>query len=455
MICNMTMQECVDQISGSLLLGCDKEFSDVVTDSRKIKKGDLFVALCGEHYDGHDYVEKAIKAGAVGVVVSKKMNIKDSQLVVEDTLIALAELGRYNRELFTGKVIALTGSAGKTTVKEMIAFVLSAQGSVISTQGNFNNEIGVPLSLLSIEACHQYAVIEMGAAKPRDIEYLMKYVKPDVGVLLNVLPAHLEGFGSVENIAQTKLSVIEDLEPGCLGVINADNEYVAKYRNESGNVISHFGFKENDELSYDVFAQDVMCDAWSSEFTLCLGNNTTKLKLNLPGKHNIYNALATVSAAVNLGVSDVLVVEQLEGFQGVDGRMMSCDVNSYVTVIDDSYNANPSSMKKAIDVLERMSEKRILIMGDMAELGAYEKQAHEEIGNYAQSKIDHLWTIGELAQEAGVSFGEGGIHFESRIQLITHIKAHLNKKSVMLVKGSRSSKMDELVTIIKEFGREI
>jgi len=423
-------------------------FSVVTTDSRKLQKGDLFVALQGENFDGHDFIEPVAKQGACAAIVQKKQSVALPQLVVDNTVHALGNLGALNRDQFQGPVIAITGSSGKTTVKQMIASILAAitedANKVLATKGNLNNHIGVPQTLLEISKQHQYAVIEMGASALGEIAYLAKMAKPQVSVVNNVGSAHVGGFGSVDNIAKGKGEIYQYLSSNGVAVINRDDHYSEQWlKQTASNKQMTFAIKNR----ADVMAKNLVRDnAGCFSFELIGEKGSIGIKLPLVGEHNVSNALAAAACCLAVNADLNSIKRGLETMVNVAGRMQIKKGINGCRLIDDTYNANPDSVRAAIDALSEMTGSCLLILGDMAELGELSDTLHRDMGAYARQKgIARLFTVGKISVVAAQAFGEGAQHFVNKEAVITACKNFLQKDSVVLVKGSRSSGMEDVV----------
>jgi UDP-N-acetylmuramoyl-tripeptide--D-alanyl-D-alanine ligase len=420
-------------------------FTSVTTDSRKLKRGDLFVALRGEHFDGHDFVSRVAGRGACGAVVEQADRaLAMPQLVVDNTVQALGQLGALNREQFAGPVVGITGSSGKTTVKEMVAAILKQHGCVLVTRGNLNNHLGVPMMLLELDPQHRYAVIEMGASAIGEIAYLAGLAKPQVSVITNVGTAHIGGFGSVDRIAEGKAEIYRALPANGIAIINRDDCYSDDWlAMNAGRTVMTFSARTD----ADVMACDVAPDqAGCCGFSLCYRQQCVAVQLAVMGEHNVMNALAAAASALALGFSLDHVKAGLESVAPVAGRMQVKQGLHAATVIDDTYNANPGSVRAAIDALKSLPGKRVLVLGDMAELGDTAEDLHAELGCYAkQSGIDVLLSTGNLSAASARAFGEGAQHFANKQALVTTCLPLLGKNTVVLVKGSRSSAMEDVV----------
>lgn len=432
------------------LQGGNRTIRRVVTDSRRLEPGDLFVALKGPNFDGHDFVGAAELKGAEAVVVNRVMDTTLPQLVVTDTLQALGRLGGYNRSLFQGPVFAVTGSGGKTTVKEMLARLLATRGPVLATRGNLNNEIGAPLTLLELSAEHRSAVVELGASAAGEIARMTAITRPDVAILNNAMSAHLEGFGSLDGVVQAKGEIFSGLPEGGVGVVNLDSPHAATWINRLQRLqrrMISFGV-ENGAASVNATRLEMNADG-SWRFVLDDGTDQLPVSLRLLGRHNVANATAAAAAWVASGQPLTNIAGVLEQCAPVAGRLCPHRLASGALVIDDSYNANADAMKAAIDLLAQLPGERVLVLGDMAELGDQSLPLHEEIGHYAAERnIDRLLVTGTAMRRAADAYSKrrpGAEHFATRAQLITHIQALLQDGVTLLVKGSRSAAMDRVV----------
>ena len=447
----MMMMSQVAEALNTRLHGQDVLMTGVSKDTRDIQSGDLYVALKGERFDGHQFVAEANAAGAVGALVSDFQAEIDAnnmpQVQVADTRIALGELAAYWRQKFTGKLIGITGSNGKTSVKEMCGKILvdhANASSVLSTRGNLNNDIGLPLMLLELRESHQYAVIEMGANHVGEIDYLTSIARPDVALVNNVGPAHLEGFGSLENIAKTKAEIYNGLSDDGIAIINLDDAFSSFWQDYCAEK-SSISFSMLDDNA-DVYASLIS----ANRYQVIAGDEVAELTLRIPGKHNVMNALAAIAATSALGIPLQSIVASLSEFENIKGRLTVLTAESGCRVIDDTYNANPLSVSAAIDVLAEMqgdvTDKTVLVLGDMAELGQSAERLHAEIGEKAKvAGVTALYATGVLSTETVNAFGENGYHFQSKEKLIDTLKEDLTGSEVVLVKGSRSAAMEEVV----------
>lgn len=424
----------------------DATFSNVNTDTRSLSAGDLFVALRGENFDAHDFLQQAAAKNVCGLVVEKfAADVSLPQLVVKDSLLALGQIAALNRNAFNKPVLAITGSSGKTTVKTMLADILSECGRVHATKGNLNNHIGVPLTLLQLEAEHDYTVIEMGASAIGEIAYLCSLAKPHVTMINNVMPAHIAGFGSIEGVAQAKGEIYKGLTTENTAVINIDDRFAPQWLVDLKAKVIRVSLHDK---SMDVYAENVDCGSASTSFDLCLTGEKIPVKINALGEHSVRNALMAAAMAHSVGANLIQIQNGLASFSPVGGRMSRHTGVNQSLVIDDSYNANPGSVRAAIDVLASSGGTRILVLGDLAELGEDEIVQHERLGSYAaQKNIDHFYTLGKLTAHASMAFGEqlGDHHFVEREALISVLQAVATPDTTFLIKGSRSAKMDLVV----------
>ncbi len=434
---------------GGVLHGADLTFHGVTSDSRAVRPGNLFIALQGPNHDGHDHVGAALAAGAVAALVQRPCG-GASELQVADSRLALGRLGAAWRRHLGTPLVAVTGSNGKTTVKEMVAAILATRGPVLATQGNLNNDLGVPLTLLRLTPEHHFAVIEMGANHPGEIAYLTSLATPDVGVITGVGPAHLEGFGSLRGVAEAKGELYIGLGEGAIAVVNRDEPFAELW-------LDHLGRRRT--LGFSVAGEAAVHAAWVGEgetVTLHYGSATFAFTPPLPGRHNLSNALAAAACAFALGVPGAAVVEGLTHLAPVRGRLQQRRADGGARVLDDSYNANPGSMFAAIEVLAARPGRRLLAIGDMAELGADARRLHAEVGERArQAGIDALYAIGPMSLAAVEAYGDGARHFEDMAPLVERLAAEMNDaNTTLLIKGSRSARMERLVDALCREGKQ-
>ena len=425
------------------LHGDDVKIEGVSTDSRTCVSGNLFVALSGPHHDGHEHIEDAQKRGAVAVMVDHRMDISLPQVVVNDTRLALGQLASAWRSGLDMLLVAVTGSNGKTTVKEMVATILATAGRVGATRGNLNNEIGVPLTLFSFSHKHQYGVVEMGANHGGEISYLSAIAQPQVAVITNAAAAHLEGFGSLEGVAHAKGEIFEGLGESGVAVINADDHFAPLWHDLAA-LHSVMTFGMDNEADVRGIWQATSRGGHLNIITQ--GSEEFTIELPLPGRHNGYNALAATTAALAVGVSPEDIVRALESMRPVSGRLQSIAGVNGSRIIDDSYNANPASIRAGLEVLAACDGRRYLAMGDMAELGESAEDLHEQVGLQAlELGIDRLYSTGEMSRRAAEIFGDRGFHFDDQHELISALGPEMDSDVTLLVKGSRSSHMELVV----------
>ncbi len=444
------------------MLGSDVLCESVGSDSRNIAKNQLFVAIKGERFDGNTYAAEAIKQGAAAALVSDTKTQARPVVLVADTRLALGQLAKYWRTTFTLPLVAVTGSNGKTTVKEMLAAILnvailpmtalstSASRAVLATQGNLNNDIGMPMTLLKLRKPHAYAVIEMGMSHEGEIRYLSNIAQPNVAGVNNAGIAHIGEVGSREGIARAKGEIFEGLaNDGIAGdgiaVINADDTFADYWKSLNANrriITFALDAKADVIASYEEVAG-------ISKVALTTPAGSVDLKLHVLGKHNVSNALAASACAFALGISNADIAQGLESFAAVKGRLQRKAGLNGANLIDDTYNANPDSMKAAIDVLASQAGKQIFVMGDMAELGVESAQMHRDIGLYAKQKgITQLLAFGEFSQQASLAFGANAQHFTSLEALVLRLKNNMQVHSTVLVKGSRFMQMERVVDAV-------
>ena len=440
------------QMMGGQLLGADAPFSGVSTDSRKLLPLELFFALRGPRFDGHEHVAAAFARGAAAVVVERRLEIGAAQILVDDPRLALGRLAQAWRGRMNAQVLALTGSNGKTTVKQMTAAILSRVAPTLATEGNLNNDIGVPLTLLRLSVGHRYAVIEMGANHAGEIGYLSRLARPDVALVNNAMAAHLEGFGSLDGVAMAKGEIYGGLADSGIALINADDRYADLWRRIAGARLFYtFGFAAGADLCGQRSA-----DADSPAGRLRIdgpGDFSVDLRLPLPGEHNARNALAAAALALAAGAGAEQVRAGLESLAAVPGRLEFKRAACGARLIDDSYNANPGSLRAALAVLAEQplqpGGERWLALGDMAELGNDAARIHAEMGALAsQMGVARLFAAGPLAAAAADAFGAGASHHGDADAAAAAIAAELHGAVCLLVKGSRSAHMERVVAAL-------
>jgi UDP-N-acetylmuramoyl-tripeptide--D-alanyl-D-alanine ligase len=423
-------------------VSADVPFRGVSTDTRQLHPGSLFVALQGPNHDGHDYLDAARAQGAAAAAVSRLVKTSLPLLEVADTRLALGRLAAYWRAQFTLPVVAVTGSNGKTTVRSMLHAILSRVGRTLATQGNLNNDIGLPLTLVRLDPEDRYAVLEMGANHPGEIDYLASIAQPDVAVVTNAGPAHLEGFGDVAGVARAKGEVFARLGPQGVAILNADDRYAPLWRELTAHCrVVDFGLQA-DAAVHARWQGDVS----GSRVALCTPWGDAQFRLPLPGRHNVMNALAASAAALAAGAGLDAIVQGLESLSPVTGRFTVHRLAQGVTVIDDTYNANPGSLQAAIDVLASAGGETWLVLGDMAELGPGALELHAEAGRQARAAgVDRLFTLGELSRAAAGSFGGNAAVFDTLEELVAALRHHAHDDIHILVKGSRRMRMERVV----------
>lgn len=433
----------------AVLVSADAAFHGVSTDTRTLQPGDLFVALKGPNFDGHRFIAQALAQGAVAAVVSEAQALEIPQLLVADTRIALGQIARINRRRFNAPVFAVTGSVGKTTVKEMLAAILLQKGKVLATRGNLNNDIGAPLTLLSLQGDEAHAVIELGASAEQEIAYTTALTLPDVAILNNAMGAHLEGFGSLAGVVRAKGEIFQGLSDQGWAIVNRDDPHAAEWlRLDTVRNVLTFGV---DNPQADVQATALAAgDNGCFRFALGYRGESESVQLKVMGRHNVANATAAAAAIIAAGYPLKLAARGLETFEAVPGRTRPYAGVNGMTVVDDSYNANPGSVKAAIDLLSTLPGKRLLVLGDMAELGETAPEQHADVGSYAAQKgTDRLLAVGALSLYAVEAFnastGIQGGHYQTRENLVEAILALAEPGVTVLVKGSRSAGMEKVV----------
>ncbi len=427
--------------------GADVVFTTVSTDSRQLSVGALFVALTGLNFDGHDFIAAARERGAVAALVSRPVADPLPQLRVADTRLALGQLAAAWRSRFTGMLVALTGSNGKTTLKEMIAAILRVRGPTLATEGNLNNDIGVPLTLLRLNGEHAHAVIEMGANHPGEIAYLTGLAQPDVAIINNAGPCHLEGFGDVAGVARAKGEIFQGLGPKGVAVINRDDEYADYWVGlNPGRRIMDFG------LDRPAMVRGEILDAASNRFRLSTTMEEITVRLPLTGRHNVRNALAAAAAALAVGATLEDIRRGLESLREVGGRLQHLLGRHGGAVIHDAYNANPASLAAALAAVGAGPGRKWLVLGDMRELGPAADAWHARSGSEARvAGFERLYALGEHSRAAVAAFGTGAAHFEDVDALVADLNRDLHQDgepAVVLVKGSRGMRMERVVTAL-------
>lgn len=439
---NLSLSTIAKWVDGQLI-GADNDITGVSTDTRSLQQGDLFVALKGERFDAHEFIQEAFAKGARACLVERSCAVPFSQVVVPDTECALGDMARQFRATQQTTVVGVTGSNGKTTVKNLIASILRLAGRTHVTAGNFNNEIGLPLTLLSMAENTEYAVLEMGAGKPGDIAYLTAIAQPNIGLVNNVAPAHLERLGSLQGVAKTKGAIYSALPIDGIAIINADDAFASYFTQLSdGRRTISFGVSSSADVSALIHTLDE-----NSQFTLRTPVGEISIALPLLGQHNVQNALAASAVAFSLEVPLTTIKAGLEKVEETPGRLIRRPSMHGWMIIDDTYNANPGSMTAAIQTLTyTSSEEHWLVLGDMKELGEEAERLHAHVGTLAKEhSVSRLFTVGTLSQAAAKSFGKGAEHFFDQATLIDVLKSTLHRGVCCLIKGSHSSAMDQVV----------
>jgi UDP-N-acetylmuramoyl-tripeptide--D-alanyl-D-alanine ligase len=447
---HVSLQTLADALNAELI-GTDTQIDSVTTDTRQITEGCLFVALKGEKFDAHDFAADAVKAGSGALLVSKRLPVDVPQLVVADTRIALGQLGGWVRQQVPARVVGLTGSSGKTSVKEMTAAILRECGNVLYTAGNFNNDIGVPLTLLRLTAEHDFAVIEMGANHAGEIAYTTALARPETALVNNLSAAHLEGFGSLAGVARAKGEIFDGLPENGIAVINADNNDWANWQHKlNGKTVWRFSPTFGEGIDFS--ATDVNISPLNTTFTLHSPQGSIDVSLPVPGRHNIANALAAAALAMSVGASPENVRAGLATLQSVKGRLFPIVISEGKTLLDDSYNANVGSMTAAAQVLAEMPGYRVMAVGDMAELGAESEHCHRQVGEAIRDAgIDKVFSIGHDSRIISDVSGCGE-HLEDKAALTARLTSLLSEHAVItvLIKGSRSAAMEQVVRALQE-----
>jgi UDP-N-acetylmuramoyl-tripeptide--D-alanyl-D-alanine ligase len=428
------------------LIGTDRDFNEVAIDTRKLSPGNLFAALHGERIDGHSFVPAAAAAGAAGALVLRQIDAPLAQIIVSNVEQALANAGRAARAQFTGPVIGVAGSNGKTTVKEMLAGILTQLGPCLATRGNLNNHLGVPMTLLRLDATHRSAVIEMGANRRGDVEQLVQIARPGIGLITNAGAEHLEGFGSLEGAARAEGEMVVGLPASGTAVINGDDTYASLWRASTAARVCSFGLRHEADFCAEELRLEVGAQGFCTRFRLRSPLGAAAVTLALAGRHNVVNALAAAAAAVSAGASLAQVASGLSQMQAVRGRLQFRRTRHGAWLIDDSYNANPSSVRAGLEVLSELPGRRWLVLGDMAELGEAAEASHRELGELARSLgVERLYSFGTLAALAADGFGAGAERYRDAAELARALDATLSAEVRVLIKGSRVNRLERVV----------
>lgn len=441
----------VAAVVGGKLIGENTLFNGISIDSRDVIPENMFVAICGSKFDGHDFIEGVVSKGASCVLVSKNISnkLKELQLsipfiLVDNTIIALGKLAKWHRSKFNANTVAITGSMGKTTTRIMLANILAEAGKTLNPEKNFNTDITVPLVLLNLNETYKFAVLEMGACKPKDISYLMDLIKPDLSLITNIGPSHLSSFGDLNTTANTKGEAYSDLKTDGIAVVNVDDAYAPFLLSKlsSQKIITYSIHSKS-----DVTATEIKINPNNIEFNLVTDSDTIDISLPVLGVHNVLNAVAAAACAIGFGVNLTCIKQGLEKFAGVDRRLQVFAGLNGSKIIDDSYNANPVSVKSALMSLKNDSNpNKVFVFADMGELGADEIEFHKDIGRFAKDcGINSFFATGELAEHASNSFDNDNKFYAKKSDLVLDLKKVLNKNTTVLVKGSNSQRMDEIV----------
>jgi len=445
----LTVREILKATSGKLLAGeKDLKLKELSTDTRTLKKNSLFVPLVGEHYNGHDYISKAFKNGASAVLTEKKIkNIPPAKAVilVKDTLMALQQIALFQRKRFKILLIGITGSSGKTTTKDMLASILSLAGKTLKTEENLNNEIGVPKTLLTMNKTHRYAVIEMAMQVLGEIEELAWIARPNVAVITNIGSAHMEHLRSEDNIAKAKSEILKFQTKKDIAILPADDKYFDHLKKKAKGRALSFGINS----SADVTAKDIRFQEKSSSFVIGIKDLEILIDLPLPGKHNIYDALAAAAAAYAIGIKPEQIKKGLENIK-LSSKRLNMIRSKNLNIIDDTYNANPDSMAASLSILENYQGRRIAVLGDMFELGRIARKSHENIGRLAANlNIEALITVGALSKYTAKGAKSSGLKnvypAKTNKEALKILKMMVLPNDTILVKGSRGMHMEQIV----------
>ena len=426
------------------LVGADVPFDNVSTDSRSLSAGALFVALKGPNFDGHEYVQAALARGAVVALVERELPLALPQVVAPDVLAALSQFAHAWRKQFSYPVIGVTGSNGKTTTKEMLGSILTLRGECLVTRGNLNNHIGVPLTLLNLTVRHHSAVIEMGASNLGEIAHLAQLAAPDIGVITNAGAAHLEGFGGLQGVAKGKGELYLALPDSGTAIINADDDFADYWRAHcNASTVYSFGVDRAADFTASKVLAHHDADGFQTRFELITPHGVCAVSLQLAGIHNLRNALGAAAAAYAAGATLVQIQTGLNNMRPVGGRLQPKPAIKGAGLIDDSYNANPNSVRAGIDALQSRGGRRWLVFGEMRELGPDAPQLHADVGVYARSAgVERLLAVGDNARHTVDAFGAGGQWFASLDALIAEAQATLEPGVIVLIKGSRGNRLE-------------
>ena len=452
----MQLNACAKAVNGQLV-GDDVLITSVSIDTRAIVPGQLYIAIKGQNFDGNQFVDQAQQSGAVAAIVERGVETPLPHITVDNTRLALAEIAcAWRRSLSQGdnslSVVGITGSNGKTTVKEMVAAILAVNESVLYTQGNLNNDIGVPLTLLRLDESHRYAVIEMGANHAEEIRYTSQYAQADVVVITNAGAAHLEGFGSLDGVAKAKGEIIETLKADGIVIINKDDVYFRYWQSVAGKrTVSSFGLSANADVSAQKVRAGISQNHFLTTFELVTKQGVVEINLSLAGQHNVVNALAATAASLALGVDIKQIKQGLESLKPVTGRMQPLVGRIGNIIIDDTYNANSASLKAGLDVLSQLDGKPWLVLGAFGELGPQSAQIHEDMAEMIKlSGVERLFAVGADAKKMVEAFGLGADFYEDQEVLIAELKKQIKGDETILIKGSRARRMENVAAALVE-----
>ena len=454
----LSVKDLLQATNGNLISGNElDEINNIAIDSRKAKLGDVFIAIIGENLDGHKFMQSALDNGCKTFIKNRSNSIKfessDINLIeVDDTTIALGDIAKYYKEKFVIPYIGVTGSVGKTTTKDMIYAAISNNFDTLKNEGNFNNHIGVPLTLFNLNKKHECAIIEMGMSNFNEIEYLANIVNPKIGVISNIGLSHIENLGSQDGILKAKLEITTNFDENNILIVNGDDEYLSKVCKEDCNYnLKTFGFNSNN----DVYCTEYIMSEDSINFKCIIDGKEEAIFIPTVGKHNIYNAMAAILVGLTLGME----LEDIKlGLRGFTASKMRLDIfkKDDLTIINDAYNASPDSMKAALDILGRYEKRRVAILGDMFEMGEHSEYGHRLVGESSINNVDILITIGDMSKFIGYEAKKLGLdnnnihHFENKELAIESLNNLINKDDVVLVKASRGMKLEQIVEYLSK-----
>ncbi len=449
---SLTLNEIAAACGGKLFGSGDVRVCHISTDSRKTEKGELFVPIVGEKFDGHDFIEDTLKNGAAAFISQREMDTSVSYVLVEDTVRALGDIAAAYRELFDIKVVGITGSVGKTTTKDMIAAVLSVKYNTVKTQGNFNNHIGLPMTVFNIDETTEAAVLEMGMNHFGEISHLTKIAKPDIAVITNVGVSHIEYLGSREGILKAKCEIFEGLKPDGIKILNGDCDMLVSLRSREDNAC----FYSLEDESCDIYARDIrFLSLEESSFTIVCSAGEIPVRLHASGRHMISNALAATGVGLYMGLDTDEIKRGLEAFRSGDKRMDVIKTDRY-TLINDTYNANPQSVRAGLDVIAELEGRSVAILGEMLELGEKSAEFHREVGEYAAKVgVDAVVGIGNenvMQLTLGAAFGGAKkvFYYKTKAEFYENVKKVLKKNDTVLIKASRGSRFEEITEMLRK-----